>query len=183
MRSALTAVPARRGGSTARCTAPERLPAPWLAPSLSLSVYLSLRAAVVRDTIVWGELAAPRRVARAAALTCCCQAAWLQCCSLSCTYSTQFSVSPCLSRSVCLCLGLSVCLPLSLSVLWIKVVMIDRSSYLLTSAGGRDGCTDASALNFSPHATTDDGSCVGSIYDLAGVFEYHHAAGAPERQV
>lgn len=54
--------------------------------------------------------------------------------------------------------------------------------YFFASAGV-SGCTDASALNFSPHATVDDGSCVGSMYDLPGVFEYRHAAGAADRQL
>ena len=33
------------------------------------------------------------------------------------------------------------------------------------------GCTDASALNFNHQASHDDGSCVGSMYDLSGVYE------------
>lgn len=55
--------------------------------------------------------------------------------------------------------------------------------YMAYSGFGRDGCMDASAINFSPLATVDDGSCVGSMYDLEGVFEYQHTAGAAERQL
>lgn len=41
------------------------------------------------------------------------------------------------------------------------------------------GCTDASAINYDPRATRDDGSCVGSVYSLSGVYEFHTtAAGA-----
>lgn len=38
------------------------------------------------------------------------------------------------------------------------------------------GCTDASAVNYDPRATRDDGSCVGSIYSLSGVYELETTA-------
>jgi hypothetical protein len=48
--------------------------------------------------------------------------------------------------------------------------------------GGTAGCTDASALNFAPAATVDDGTCVGSMYDLGGVFEFQTVAPATAKQ-
>ena len=35
---------------------------------------------------------------------------------------------------------------------------------------------DATAVNFDPRATRDDGSCVGSLYSLSGVYEVHTVA-------
>ena len=49
-----------------------------------------------------------------------------------------------------------------------SAVVLAAFAVLLRSGGG---CTDVSALNYSPHATRDDGSCVGSMYELSGVFE------------
>ena len=48
--------------------------------------------------------------------------------------------------------------------------------------GGR-GCTDVSALNFQPSATVDDGSCIASMYEQSGVFEFQTKAAAEPGQI
>ena len=53
---------------------------------------------------------------------------------------------------------------------------------LMRLAGSGSGCTDPSAINFDPHATRDDGSCVGSIYSLSGVYEVKTIAAGEDLQ-
>ena len=48
---------------------------------------------------------------------------------------------------------------------------------------GERGCTEMSALNFNPGATVDDGTCVGSMYDQTGVFEFQTTAAAAPKQL
>ena len=74
----------------------------------------------------------------------------------------------------------SACSPLLLAFAGLSLAL---AAALLLSAGGGPGCTDVSALNFDAAATRDDGSCVGSMYDLAGVFEVQTAAGADPNQL
>ena len=55
--------------------------------------------------------------------------------------------------------------------------------FFLSGFWGTRGCTDVSALNYAPAATADDGTCVGSMYELSGVFEFQTTAAAAPKQL
>ena len=69
------------------------------------------------------------------------------------------------------------------SVLTAAAAVLALTGALLFAGSDSPGCNDVSALNYSPQATSDDGSCIGSMYELSGVFEVQTIAGADPNQV
>jgi hypothetical protein len=68
---------------------------------------------------------------------------------------------------------------------WVAAALVGvlAVGFVLSGFWGTRGCTDVSALNYAPAATADDGTCVGSMYDLSGVFEFQTTAAAAPKQL